>query len=710
MYKLLSNKIHLNYKINDFFFKTKIKNPIKSNFGIINKSLNNNNTSKTHNHSIFDCENLNKIFISSKRFSTKNINSNEKPKIKPLINIDQTNENENDSNEKTESSSIINNIKKSQELNNSKTSTENKTHKIPEDIVTPWEVIGKVDYMKLVIKFGTELIDDKIISRFEKITNKPIHPWIRRNIFFTHRGLNTILNALENNEKIFLYTGRGPSSDSMHLGHLIPFIFTKWLQETLNSVLVIQISDEEKFAFKGRDFDEIYKLGKSNAKDIAAIGFDPVKTFIFSNRDYRLNCSQYEILTSYLKVHSNANEIKKIFGFTDEASIAMMDWPFYQTAAAYYQAYPNIFKGKPAYCLVPHAIDQDPYFRLARDLSTKVNKYKLIKPCNIMSKFVPPLTGDSGKMSSSTGSESTIFLNDSNESVREKVFKYTYSGGGGDGTLQQHKKFGGNADKDMAFQYLRYFEYDDEKLEKIKVGFTKGEISCSEIKEILCEKIIGVLSEIQKERASITDDKMDLFYNDKNKILVANDNTEGYKTGLNYNFDEGIYGRKKLDERQIFLIENLKQKYEIDEIEVKYHHHLSLKENEIELKNVIKGNLTKTLFLKATGNNYFIMIIDYDEIVDLKNIKKKLKLQSLKFGENDTIKHLFDVSRSEFGFLSALNLNEIKDKNFTILISEKLKDIEHLSFPLISENSHITIRKRDIFKIFNLNNYNFILV
>jgi len=36
-----------------------------------------------------------------------------------------------------------------------------------------------------------------------------------------------ILDAYEAKKPFFLYTGRGPSSESMHLGHLIPFLFTK---------------------------------------------------------------------------------------------------------------------------------------------------------------------------------------------------------------------------------------------------------------------------------------------------------------------------------------------------------------------------------------------------------------------------------------------------------------------------------------------------
>lgn len=43
----------------------------------------------------------------------------------------------------------------------------------------------------------------------------------------------------------------GPSSEAMHLGHLLPFIFTKYLQDAFKVPVVIQITDDEKFFFKG---------------------------------------------------------------------------------------------------------------------------------------------------------------------------------------------------------------------------------------------------------------------------------------------------------------------------------------------------------------------------------------------------------------------------------------------------------------------------
>ena len=45
--------------------------------------------------------------------------------------------------------------------------------------------------------------------------------------FDLNRDFNEVLDAYERGDKFYLYTGRGPSSEALHLGHLIPFMFTK---------------------------------------------------------------------------------------------------------------------------------------------------------------------------------------------------------------------------------------------------------------------------------------------------------------------------------------------------------------------------------------------------------------------------------------------------------------------------------------------------
>lgn len=77
------------------------------------------------------------------------------------------------------------------------------------------------------------------------------HPWLRRGIFFSHRDFEQILDLYEQKKPFYLYTGRGPSSDALHMGHLIPFMFTKWLQDTFDVPLVIQMTDDEKYLWKG---------------------------------------------------------------------------------------------------------------------------------------------------------------------------------------------------------------------------------------------------------------------------------------------------------------------------------------------------------------------------------------------------------------------------------------------------------------------------
>lgn len=107
-----------------------------------------------------------------------------------------------------------------------------------EQIITPFDVSGGVDehgkakaidYEKLIDTFGSQRIDQSLLERFKKVTGHKPHRLLRRGIVFSHRDLNLVLDKYEKGTPFFLYTGRGPSSDSMHVGHTIPFEFTKYV-------------------------------------------------------------------------------------------------------------------------------------------------------------------------------------------------------------------------------------------------------------------------------------------------------------------------------------------------------------------------------------------------------------------------------------------------------------------------------------------------
>jgi tryptophanyl-tRNA synthetase len=137
------------------------------------------------------------------------------------------------------------------------TTTDEGAASIGKQTVDPWNVAGEVgqdgkvkaiDYKKIVDEFGTKLIDDALMERFERVTGHRPHHFLRRQIVFSHRDMDLILDKYEKKEPFFIYTGRGPSSDSMHIGHCIPFQLTKWLSEVLDAPLVIMLTDGSFFS------------------------------------------------------------------------------------------------------------------------------------------------------------------------------------------------------------------------------------------------------------------------------------------------------------------------------------------------------------------------------------------------------------------------------------------------------------------------------
>ena len=76
-------------------------------------------------------------------------------------------------------------------------------------------------------------------------------------------------------------------------------------------------------------------------------------------------------------------------------------------------------------CLIPQAIDQDPYFRMTRDVATKLD---YLKPACIHSVFIPALQGAQTKMSASS-QDTSIFVTDDAAKIKNKINKYAFSGG-----------------------------------------------------------------------------------------------------------------------------------------------------------------------------------------------------------------------------------------------------------------------------------------
>lgn len=83
------------------------------------------------------------------------------------------------------------------------------------------------------------------------------------------------------------------------------------------------------------------------------------------------------------------NQVRSIFGLTESDNIGKIAFPAVQAAPSFPDSFPHMFgTRKDLRCLIPCAIDQDPYFRMTRDVAGRLGHHK---PALIMSKFFPAL-------------------------------------------------------------------------------------------------------------------------------------------------------------------------------------------------------------------------------------------------------------------------------------------------------------------------------
>jgi len=368
--------------------------------------------------------------------------------------------------------------------------------KSKEMVVTPWEVSGTIDYQKLVKKFGTTLLSQKEIDKIQEYSGGELHLLLRRGLFFSHRDFDWILKMFEKGEKFVLYTGRGPSGHT-HIGHLVPWIFTKWLQDIFDVDLYFQMTDDEKFFFNQKlTYKETQDYAYENAKDILAVGFDPKKThFIF---DSQLTKTMYQISNEVAK-RVTFSTAKAVFGFANNSNIGMIYYPSIQAMPCFL---PSVLKGKNVPILIPAAIDQDPYWRITRDVAPKLGYYK---PAAIHCKFFPGLA-EGGKMSASEP-DSCLFTTDTPNTAKKKIMR---SFTGGRTTVEEQKELGGEPDKCNVYWYEYYlFEPDDKKVQEMKTDCLAGKLLCGQCKKKLAEKVKLFITEHQERRNKVTKKMID---------------------------------------------------------------------------------------------------------------------------------------------------------------------------------------------------------
>jgi tryptophanyl-tRNA synthetase len=206
------------------------------------------------------------------------------------------------------------------------------------------------------------------------------------------------------------------------------------------------------------------------------------------------------------------NTARSAFGFVGDSNIGQSAFPAIQAAPSFPSSFRVPLRGQNHMaCLIPCAIDQDPYFRITRDIAHKLvpQGHPLKgKPALLHSKFFPPLQGAQGKMNASD-ENSAVFLTDPPEKIEEKIQKHAFSGGRQ--TAKEQREKGANLELDVSYQWLRFFLDDDEELEKIGRDYGSGQgdfWNTGSVKDRLIVELKKIVGEHRQRRDKITDEEV----------------------------------------------------------------------------------------------------------------------------------------------------------------------------------------------------------
>ncbi|NWF95546.1 MAG: tryptophan--tRNA ligase [Candidatus Thorarchaeota archaeon] len=358
-------------------------------------------------------------------------------------------------------------------------------------VVTPWDVRGKIDYERLIEQFGTQRIDENLRQQIYKHTGER-HFMLDRELVYSHRDVDWLLKQYAKGEKFVIYTGRGPSGQ-VHLGHLVPWMFTKWLQDRFKVRLYFQLTNDEKFWFDEElKYDDVHRFTRENAIDLLALGFKPESTYLID--DIRHIDVLYELAVQVAK-KVTFSTARAVYGFDNSMNIGGIFYPALQAVPAFLHSW---IYGQNTPCLIPCAIDQDPHWRVTRDVADRLGFYK---PASIQNKFVPGL-GEGGKMSASDPM-SAIFTTDSPRLAKKKIMNaFT----GGQPSAEEQRRLGANPDVCSVFAYYKFvFVPSDQELAAIEKQCRGGEILCGECKQRLLPMVTNFLEQHQAARDEVRD-------------------------------------------------------------------------------------------------------------------------------------------------------------------------------------------------------------
>lgn len=295
--------------------------------------------------------------------------------------------------------------------------------------------------------------------------------------------------------KKIILTGDRPTGP-LHLGHYVGSLQNRvYLQNQPDYKQYVMIADvqalTDNFEHPEKVTSNVYEV----AYDYLAVGIDPSKTTIFVQSQVP---ELAELTIYYMNMVTlgrlERNPTVKVEiqqkGYDDSIPVGFFCYPISQAADI------TAFKAD----LVPVGEDQIPLIEQTNEIVRRFNRiYKTdcLKETEYLLGTTPRLIGIDGKAKASKSLGNAIFLSDSAEEIKRKVFAMY--------TDPNHLRVSdpGCVEGNVVFCYLDAFHHDKDEVESLKAYYRRGGLGDSTIKGLLNETLQQLLAPMRERRAEL---------------------------------------------------------------------------------------------------------------------------------------------------------------------------------------------------------------
>ncbi|HQS84947.1 MAG: tryptophan--tRNA ligase [Alphaproteobacteria bacterium 16-39-46] len=328
--------------------------------------------------------------------------------------------------------------------------------------------------------------------------------------------------------KKVILTGDRPTG-KLHLGHYVGSLLNRvLLQDTYTQFVMIADVQAltDNFEHPQKIIENVYEV----ARDYLSVGLDPQKTTFFIQSQipeiteltlYYLNLVTLGRLERNPTVKTEIHQKK----YEDSIPAGFFCYPVNQAADI------TIFKAD----LVPVGQDQVPMIEQTNEIVRKFNRIydtTCLKEAKVLLGDTSRLVGIDGKSKASKSLGNALFLSDTPEEIKHKVFAMF--------TDPMHIRLSdpGHVEGNVVFTYLDAFYKDKEELAALKAHYERGGLGDTTLKNLLNETLQNLLAPFREKRESFQtkDLKEILFSGTTQARKVAQETMREVREaiGLNY--------------------------------------------------------------------------------------------------------------------------------------------------------------------------------